>query len=158
MLGALISIVLSGFLIGGLARLALPGPDPMPFSLTVLLGLSGSLIGGGIAAAAFGAGHTFDASGHAFVTLLLEIGAAVALLSVYRRYVQRRPSSGPARTSSHPEVSASSGCATRLRRFGVDPDKLTSRPGGGSGHRGPRRPTSRPPSSRSSAISTSRAC
>jgi len=90
MLGALISIVLSGFLIGSLARLALPGPDPMPFSLTVLLGLSGSLIGGGIAAATFGTSHTFDSSGHAFVSLLLEIAAAIAILSIYRRYVQRR--------------------------------------------------------------------
>ena len=35
-LGALLSIVFSGFLIGALARLALPGPDPMPFWLTVL--------------------------------------------------------------------------------------------------------------------------
>jgi uncharacterized membrane protein YeaQ/YmgE (transglycosylase-associated protein family) len=54
-LGSLLSIVFSGFLIGALARLALPGPDPMPFWLTVLLGLSGSIVGGGIAAASFGA-------------------------------------------------------------------------------------------------------
>lgn len=95
MLGTLLSIVFSGFLIGALARLALPGPDPMPFWLTVLLGLSGSIVGGGIATAAYGAGHVFDSSGHAFVALLLEIGAAITILAVYRRYVQRRPLSGP---------------------------------------------------------------
>ena len=94
MLGALLSIVVSAFLIGALARVALPGPDPMPFWLTVLLGLGGSLVGGGIAAAAYGGSHVFDSSGHAFVTLLLEIGAAIVLLAGYRRYVQRRPLSG----------------------------------------------------------------
>jgi uncharacterized membrane protein YeaQ/YmgE (transglycosylase-associated protein family) len=90
-LGALLSIVFSAFLVGALARLALPGPDPMPFWLTLLLGLSGSIVGGGIATAAYGAGHVFDSSGHAFVTLLLEIGAAIVILAAYRRYVQRRP-------------------------------------------------------------------
>ena len=80
-LGALLSVVLSAFVIGALARFALPGPDPMPFWLTLLLGLGGSLIGGGIAAAVFGSSHVFDSSGHGFVTLLLEIGAAIVLLA-----------------------------------------------------------------------------
>src|SRR5436190_13143641 len=93
-LGALISIAFSAFLIGALARFALPGPDPMPFWLTILLGLGGSLVGGGIAAAIYGGAHVFDSSSHAFVTLLLEIGAAIGLLAVYRRYVQRRPLTG----------------------------------------------------------------
>jgi uncharacterized membrane protein YeaQ/YmgE (transglycosylase-associated protein family) len=52
-LGALLSVVFSAFLIGALARFALPGPDPMPFSLTVLLGLCGSLVGGGAAAGVY---------------------------------------------------------------------------------------------------------
>src|SRR5438552_2667743 len=94
-LGGVLSVALSGFAIGALARLALPGPDPMPFGLTILLGLAGSLVGGGIAAAAFGTKHVFDRSSHAFVTLLLEIAAAAVILGLYRRLVQRRPLSGP---------------------------------------------------------------
>ena len=34
-----------GFAIGGLARLLMPGPDPMGFFGTVALGVAGSLIG-----------------------------------------------------------------------------------------------------------------
>ena len=94
-LGALLSVLLSGLLIGALARLALPGPDPLSFGLTILLGLAGSLIGGGISTAVYGTKHAFDTSDHAFVTLLLEIGAAVLILALYRRLVQRRPLSGP---------------------------------------------------------------
>ena len=52
MLGAIIALIVTGFVIGALARWAVPGPDPMPFWMTVLLGLLGSLIGTGIAAGA----------------------------------------------------------------------------------------------------------
>jgi uncharacterized membrane protein YeaQ/YmgE (transglycosylase-associated protein family) len=127
-LGTLLSIVVSGFLIGALARLALPGPDPMPVWLTVLLGLSGSIVGGGIATAAYGADHVFDSSGHVFVTLLLEIGAALAILAVYRRYVQRRPLSGPGAYAFPTRGFGIQRMRARIRRLGVDPDRLTSRP------------------------------
>ena len=125
MLGALVSIIASGFLIGSLARLALPGPDPMPFWLTVLLGLSGSIVGGGIAAGAFGPSHTFDSSSHAFVTLLLEIVVATAILSAYRRFVQRRPLSGPGARAFPSRGFGIERMRTRLRQLGVDPDRIT---------------------------------
>jgi uncharacterized membrane protein YeaQ/YmgE (transglycosylase-associated protein family) len=42
----LILIVCSGLIVGGLARLALPGPDPMGIGQTILLGLAGNVIAG----------------------------------------------------------------------------------------------------------------
>lgn len=123
--------MLSGFLIGGLARLALPGPDPMPFWFTVFVGLTGSLAGGAIAAEIYGARHTFDQPNHAFVTLLLEIGAAVLILALYRRFVQQRPLSG---LDAHRFPSRGLGIErmrARLRQLGIDPDRLTGAPRGG---------------------------
>jgi len=136
-LGALLSIVFSGCLIGALARLALPGPDPMPFWLTVVIGVSGSLVGGGIAAAAYGGSHVFDSSGHAFVTLLLEIGAAIVLLAGYRRYVQRRPLSGAGAYTFPTRGLGIQRIRARLRQLGVDPDRTTGRRGKGSSQLSP---------------------
>ena len=129
MFGAIVSAVLSGFLIGAMARLALPGPDPMPFSLNVLIGLGGAAAGGGIAAGIFGASHTFDTSGHAFATLMLEVGVAIALVAAYRRFIQKRPLWGP---EAHRFPTRGFGVARmreRLRRLGIDPDRLTGRGG-----------------------------
>src|SRR2546428_1317295 len=99
----------------------------MPFWLTVLLGLGGSIIGGGIATAAYGGGHVFDSSGHAFVALLLEIGAAIAILAAYRRYVQRRPLSGPGAHAFPTRGFGIQRMRARIRQLGLDPDRLTNR-------------------------------
>jgi uncharacterized membrane protein YeaQ/YmgE (transglycosylase-associated protein family) len=131
MFGTIVSAVLSGFLIGGAARLALPGPDPMPFSFTVLIGLAGAAAGSAVAAVIFGAGHVFDTSGRAFVTLMLEVGVAIVLLSAYRRFVQKRPLWGP---GAHRFPERGVGIArmrARLRQFGIDPDRLGHRGGAG---------------------------
>jgi uncharacterized membrane protein YeaQ/YmgE (transglycosylase-associated protein family) len=42
----LIAIVVSGLFVGALARLSLPGPDPMTVPQTILLGLAGNIIAG----------------------------------------------------------------------------------------------------------------
>jgi uncharacterized membrane protein YeaQ/YmgE (transglycosylase-associated protein family) len=39
-------LIVGGFLIGALARLAVPGPDPMPIWLTITIGISGAVLGG----------------------------------------------------------------------------------------------------------------
>ncbi len=56
MLGSIIMIMIFGFITGGLARLAVPGPDPMPVWLTVAIGLVGSAVGGAIAIGIWGRG------------------------------------------------------------------------------------------------------
>jgi uncharacterized membrane protein YeaQ/YmgE (transglycosylase-associated protein family) len=91
-LGAIVQSLVIGFLIGGLARWAVPGPDPMPIWLTVLFGLVGSFIGSGIAVVAFG--RELD-SGTAFSAWLFSILAASLLVIGYRRFVQHRPITGP---------------------------------------------------------------
>ena len=68
-IGIILAIVLGGLIIGALARLALPGPDPMPIWATILLGR-----GPGI---------------------FLSILGAILVLYLYRRFVQKRPITGP---------------------------------------------------------------
>ncbi len=42
----LVVIALGGLFVGALARLALPGPDPMSITGTIALGLAGSFVAG----------------------------------------------------------------------------------------------------------------
>jgi uncharacterized membrane protein YeaQ/YmgE (transglycosylase-associated protein family) len=127
-MGGIIAALFSGFLIGAAARWIVPGPDPMPAWLTVGLGLAGSLAGGGIAAALFGTSHVMTTSGNVFVTLLLEIGIATALVIAYRRFVQQRSIVGP---DAHRFPTRGVGIArlrARLQQVGIDPEKLSSGP------------------------------
>jgi uncharacterized membrane protein YeaQ/YmgE (transglycosylase-associated protein family) len=91
-LGAIIQVLISGFIIGALARWAVPGPDPMSVPMTILLGVFGSFLGGGIAAAIFGAEQD---SGSVFAILIGSVLASTLLLIGYRRFVQKRPITGP---------------------------------------------------------------
>ena len=120
---AIVSVVASGFLIGSLGRLAVPGPDPMPFWLTALIGLCGSLAGGAVAAGIYGASHILDSPSHVFVTLMLEIAVAGAIVAAYRRFVQRRPLSGPEAYRLPTRGIGVARMRARLRRLGVDPDQ-----------------------------------
>jgi uncharacterized membrane protein YeaQ/YmgE (transglycosylase-associated protein family) len=84
-LQTILSLLLTGVVVGGLARLAVPGPDPMPIWLTILFGIGGSLLGGGVG---FAMGGLWGA-------LLGSVVAATLLIVLYRRFVQRRPITGP---------------------------------------------------------------
>jgi hypothetical protein len=56
---------------------------------------------------------------------MLEIAAAIAILAVYRRYVQRRPLSGPDAYVFPSRGFGIQRMRARLRQLGVDPDRLT---------------------------------
>ena len=58
------------------------------------------------------------------MTLLLEIGAAIVILAVYRRYVQRRPLTGAGAYAFPTRGFGIQRQRTRLRQLGVDPDRL----------------------------------
>src|SRR3954454_8818799 len=64
----------------------------MSVPMTILLGVFGSFLGGGIAAAFLG---TDQSSGDVFGILSGSILASVVILVLYRRYVQHRPITGP---------------------------------------------------------------
>jgi uncharacterized membrane protein YeaQ/YmgE (transglycosylase-associated protein family) len=84
-LAFIIVILTWGFIIGALARFAVPGPDPMPIWMTTAIGIGGSLIGGILSRLVFGTPTSF------FFAFL----GAVLLVVLYRKYVQHRPFSGP---------------------------------------------------------------
>jgi uncharacterized membrane protein YeaQ/YmgE (transglycosylase-associated protein family) len=84
MLTLLVFLVVWGLAAGGLARLALPGPDPMGILATIGLGLAGSFVGGLITGLLWArpAGFVFSVVGSAL------------LLYLHRRFVQHRPLTG----------------------------------------------------------------
>jgi uncharacterized membrane protein YeaQ/YmgE (transglycosylase-associated protein family) len=85
MIGFILFLLVWGFVVGGLARLAVPGPDPMPIWMTIALGLAGSIVGGVIGNLLFGYAGGFP----------LAFASAFLILLAYRHYVQHRPIWGP---------------------------------------------------------------
>ena len=96
MLGALLSLVVYGLILGLLARYAVPGKDPLKFWQTIVLGISGSLLGGAVAAllGVIDGDDTITAN-EAFASFAFSLGGAIVLLILYRRFVQKRPITGP---------------------------------------------------------------
>jgi uncharacterized membrane protein YeaQ/YmgE (transglycosylase-associated protein family) len=84
----LLSAAVGGLIVGALARLAIPGRDPMPLWTTAVLGIAGSSLGGLAAGLLLGA----DAYGWAFP---FAVGGASLLLGLHRSFVQKRPLFGP---------------------------------------------------------------
>jgi len=130
--GSVIALLLSAFVTGALARFAVPGPDPMPAWLTVVIGLAGSLIGWGIVLAAVGP----NASWVGIASFL----AAIVLVVLYRRFVQKRALWGPDAYRFPERGVGVREYRDRLQRAGIDPDRigvqLTGPPSGNGQHFG----------------------
>jgi uncharacterized membrane protein YeaQ/YmgE (transglycosylase-associated protein family) len=112
-LGEVLAILVSGLVTGGLARLAIPGPDPMPIWLTVAIGLVGSITG-----AVIGKAISND---NGYVISFLSFGVAIGLVAAYRRFVQRRPVFGPGALAFPERGIGVEQTRERLRRLGIDP-------------------------------------
>lgn len=69
-----------GLIAGALARLIMPGRDPMGIIATILLGIVGSIIGGLVSWAIWGS----DTSGFQPAGLLLSILGAIIVLWIWR--------------------------------------------------------------------------
>lgn len=113
--GVVVSILISGLFTGALARLAVPGPDPMPLWLTIAIGLTGSIIGAVVASALF--------DGNGYVVSFGSLGVAIALVLAYRHFVQRRPLVGEGARAFPKRGFGIEGYRERLRSVGVDPDR-----------------------------------
>ena len=120
MFAAFVSAVFFGFVIGALARWAVPGPDPMPAWLTIFIGLSGSLVGGGVVVAIAGTGSRGDL----YLTIMASIAVAALLVVAYRRFFQGRPVTGPEAQGLPTKGFGIPKLRQRLLRMGVDPDSI----------------------------------
>jgi uncharacterized membrane protein YeaQ/YmgE (transglycosylase-associated protein family) len=80
----LLYVAISGLIVGALARLALPGPDPMGWLATIGFGIAGSFVGGLV-------GRLIHLPG--WTGLILSVAGAALLIWFFRR---RKASSGPA--------------------------------------------------------------
>src|SRR4051794_20748551 len=113
-----ITYLLAGFVSGALARFAVPGPDPMPAWLTILIGLVGSLAGGGLVYAIAGSDPAWQGIA-GFLT-------SIALVLAYRRFVQRRAIWGPDAYRFPERGLGVQQYRERLERAGIDPDTVGS--------------------------------
>jgi len=111
--------MLFAFVTGALARFALPGPDPMPVWLTIAIGFAGSLIGGGIVVAIEGR-HTTDTGWAGLASFL----AAVGLVILYRRFIQKRPLWGKDAYRFPERGVGVEHYRKRLKKAGIDPDQI----------------------------------
>jgi len=80
----LIKAVVVGLIVGLLARLLLPGRDPMGFIMTAILGIAGSLLGTFIGRSLLHIRPGYSAG------WLMSIAGAIILLLIYRLIAGRR--------------------------------------------------------------------
>jgi hypothetical protein len=114
-----LGILMWAFIIGLLARFAVPGPDPMPAWLTIAIGLVAALIGNGIVLGIVGR-HSRAVSWGGIASLFI----AVCLVLLYRRLVQKRPMWGKGALRFPERGFGVENQRERLRKMGIDPDQI----------------------------------
>ncbi|HVJ99080.1 MAG TPA: GlsB/YeaQ/YmgE family stress response membrane protein [Acidimicrobiia bacterium] len=87
MIGFLLYLLVIGIVAGFIARLLVPGPDPMGVLGTILLGIVGSFIGGFLGWALFGT--DFDEGALQASGVIGSIIGAILALLVYRMVTHR---------------------------------------------------------------------
>lgn len=88
MIGLVISLIIIGLIAGAIARLLVPGRDPMGIGATILLGIVGSFVGGFLGYLVF---HHHRAQGWFQTSGVIGsvIGAVIVLL-IYRSVQRHR--------------------------------------------------------------------
>jgi uncharacterized membrane protein YeaQ/YmgE (transglycosylase-associated protein family) len=75
---SIVYLIVVGLVIGALAKLIMPGPDPGGIVITILLGIAGAMVGGWL-------GHALGVYGpDQPAGLILSVVGAMVLLGVYR--------------------------------------------------------------------------
>ena len=118
--GFVLAILISGLITGGLARFAIPGPDPMPIWLTTSIGLTGSIAGAAI-------GNAISHN-NGYLVSFLSFGIAIALVASYRRFVQKRPIWGPGALAFPDRGLGVDQQRERLQKLGIDPNAMRPDP------------------------------
>lgn len=81
MLSAILGWLIIGLIVGALARLLMPGRDPLGCLATALLGIAGSFVGGFIGNLIWPHGNRFARPG-----FILSIVGAMIVLWIWRRF------------------------------------------------------------------------
>ena len=88
MIGFLLTMLIIGIIAGFLARLLVPGRDPMGFWATVLLGVVGSFVGGFLGYVIFG--HDLDEGALQPAGVVGSVIGAIIVLLVWRQISRPR--------------------------------------------------------------------
>jgi uncharacterized membrane protein YeaQ/YmgE (transglycosylase-associated protein family) len=78
--------IIAGLIIGLLAKLVVPGRNPIPLWATILVGIVGGLVGN-LLASAFGVA---DTNGVDWIRHILQIGVAAVLIAAVTPFWARR--------------------------------------------------------------------
>ncbi len=80
MIGAIISAIVVGAIIGVLARLIMPGRQNLSTLMTVVLGIAGALLGSWLTSAF---GYTNSNGGFQIIPFVVGVVVAIVLIAVY---------------------------------------------------------------------------
>ena len=84
-LGSVLAFIIIGLIAGAVARFLVPGPDPMGWIGTIVLGIVGSFVGGFLANLIFGGVVALSPSG-----IIGSIIGAIIVLLIWRQVGGRR--------------------------------------------------------------------
>jgi len=82
MVGFILGLIVVGLIAGAIARLLLPGRDPMSVWMTIVLGMVGSFVGGFVGWLVFG--HDLDEGALQPSGIFGSIVGALIVLAIYR--------------------------------------------------------------------------
>lgn len=87
MIGAIITAVVVGAIIGALARLIMPGRQNLSTLMTVVLGIAGALIGSWLTGLV---GYSNSNGGFAIIPFVVGVVVAIVLIAIYTAMSGRR--------------------------------------------------------------------